>query len=129
MSFSNTAAGHLEMKLRRPASTCASFTGCALPGWEIWVPLFPIQPGFTAAGAASILPFHFGGLADEEAHRVHPRAFQELGVKILKYVGYMRQEKGRGEDYGSIVGAARLGDRASIGNGYWMSAHGGAVCY
>lgn len=39
----------------------------------------------------------------------------------------MRQEKVIGEQYGSIVGAARLGDRASIGNGYWMSAHGGAV--
>ncbi|CAL8465494.1 g5030 [Coccomyxa elongata] len=37
------------------------------------------------------------------------------------------KEKGIGEQHGSILGAARLGDRASIGNGYWMSAHGGAV--
>lgn len=29
--------------------------------------------------------------------------------------------------YGTVVGAARLGERASIGNGYWMSAHGGAA--
>ena len=39
----------------------------------------------------------------------------------------MPQEKQRGVQYGTILGAARLGDRASIGNGYWMSAHGGAV--
>ncbi|KAK9903261.1 hypothetical protein WJX75_001080 [Coccomyxa subellipsoidea] len=37
------------------------------------------------------------------------------------------REKQRGVQYGTILGAARLGDRASIGNGYWMSAHGGAV--
>lgn len=31
------------------------------------------------------------------------------------------------EDYGTVVGAVRLGEKASIGQGYWMTAHGGAV--
>ena len=34
---------------------------------------------------------------------------------------------GKQQSCGIIVGAARLGERASIGNGYFMSAHGGAV--
>lgn len=37
------------------------------------------------------------------------------------------QDPESGEKYGRLVAAARLGDKASIGNGYWMSAHGGAV--
>jgi hypothetical protein len=37
------------------------------------------------------------------------------------------QEAVSGQQHGLLLGAARLGDRASIGNGYWMSAHGGAV--
>ncbi|KAK9819763.1 hypothetical protein WJX72_002087 [[Myrmecia] bisecta] len=37
------------------------------------------------------------------------------------------KQKAAGAEYGVISGAARLGDLASIGNGFWMSAHGGAV--
>ncbi|KAK9838957.1 hypothetical protein WJX74_006741 [Apatococcus lobatus] len=37
------------------------------------------------------------------------------------------QEPVQGAQWGGLIGAARLGDRASIGNGYWVSAHGGAV--
>lgn len=37
------------------------------------------------------------------------------------------QRKQPGEKYGTVFGAARLGDRASIGDGFWMSAHGGAI--
>ena len=36
-------------------------------------------------------------------------------------------KSGKEQYYGSVVGAARLGERASIGNGYFMAAHGGAV--
>ena len=37
------------------------------------------------------------------------------------------QERRAGDEWGRLVGAARLGERASIGYGTWMSAHGGAV--
>ncbi|KAK9862844.1 hypothetical protein WJX84_006053 [Apatococcus fuscideae] len=37
------------------------------------------------------------------------------------------QEAAEGEQWGHVLGAARLGDRASIGNGFWVAAHGGAV--
>lgn len=37
------------------------------------------------------------------------------------------QDRQEGETHGTLVAAARLSDRASIGNGYWMTAHGGAV--
>lgn len=38
-----------------------------------------------------------------------------------------RQECEPGREWGTVVGAARLGEGASIGNGHWMFAHGGAV--
>ena len=37
------------------------------------------------------------------------------------------QERQAGDKWSTLVGAARLGERASIGYGTWMSAHGGAV--
>lgn len=58
------------------------------------------------------------------------------GLLQQKRVSWLQEPGGREEGppkggmkqhYGSVVGAARLGERASIGNGYFMSAHGGAV--
>ena len=37
------------------------------------------------------------------------------------------QECQPGKEWGLVAGAARLGEGASIGNGFWMTAHGGAV--
>lgn len=37
------------------------------------------------------------------------------------------QEPAGGEKYGTIEGAVRFGDGACIGNGYYMSAHGGSI--
>ena len=37
------------------------------------------------------------------------------------------QERQAGEMHGTVQGAVRFGGGASIGNGFWMSAHGGAV--
>ncbi len=37
------------------------------------------------------------------------------------------QEAEEGQEWGSLIAAARLGERASIGNGFWVAAHGGAV--
>lgn len=37
------------------------------------------------------------------------------------------QEPAAGETYGTIQGAVRFGDGACIGNGFWMSAHGGSI--
>ena len=37
------------------------------------------------------------------------------------------QEKEEGQQYGTIRGAVRLGDRAAIGNGFHTSAHGGCI--
>ena len=31
------------------------------------------------------------------------------------------------DDFATLVGAARLGDKAAIGSGFWIGAHGGAV--
>ena len=31
------------------------------------------------------------------------------------------------DEHGTVIGAARLGDKAAIGNGLWTTAHGGAV--
>lgn len=39
------------------------------------------------------------------------------------------QRKGAGDMHGQVIGALRLGDKAAIGNGFWMSAHGGAVSW
>lgn len=32
-----------------------------------------------------------------------------------------------GEQYSAIRGAVRFGDGAAIGDGFWTSAHGGAI--
>ena len=32
-----------------------------------------------------------------------------------------------GAQWGRLIAAARLSEKASIGNGFWKSAHGGAV--
>ena len=37
------------------------------------------------------------------------------------------QERQPGREWGLVMGAARLGEGASIGFGFWMTAHGGAV--
>lgn len=37
------------------------------------------------------------------------------------------QEPEAGEAYGTIRGAVRFGDGACIGDGYFMSAHGGSI--
>ena len=33
------------------------------------------------------------------------------------------------DEHGTVIGAARLGDKAAIGNGLWTTAHGGAVSF
>ena len=37
------------------------------------------------------------------------------------------QEPAAGEPHGTIYGAVRFGEGACIGNGFWMSAHGGSI--
>lgn len=37
------------------------------------------------------------------------------------------QDPAAGEPFGTIRGAVRFGDGAAIGDGYYMSAHGGSI--
>ena len=40
---------------------------------------------------------------------------------------YFYRRRAAGEKWATLVGAVRLGDRASIGSGHWTASHGGAV--
>ena len=39
----------------------------------------------------------------------------------------MVQEPKEGQEWGTLTGAARLGEQAAIGYGAWVTAHGGAI--
>lgn len=118
------AVGPLAMLLQRMASTCGCSTRCHLQG---------CKASLTCMAVKCVSPPPPCHLCPARRHLVWQAG--EAPVLTGTCLGGQAchdilclQAPQEGTEWGTLTAAARLSEKASIGNGFWKTAHGGAVC-